>query len=301
MLKFLKVICMSVVCLMMLSGCSSKQEKAEPIETNQLVQSETDDNTEKKESEYSGEETLDLSKAFNGINGCAVLYSPSENKYSLYNKDMAEQEVSPYSTFKIISTLIGLHNNIIKDETTTMNYNGIQYPNSEWNENLTLQRAFQTSCIWYFRQIITGVGKEKVKKELSELKYGNCDVSEWEGSMINPYEELNGFWLGSSLKISPCEQVEVLAKIFEGESFYDSESIEILKKIMLIQDNNEKKTYGKTGSGSNGEAWFIGFTEKGQQKLYFAIYLNDSSQREQISSSAAKEVALKIIDNALIK
>ena len=177
-----------------------------------------------------------------------------------------------------------------------MNYNGTQYLNLEWNGNLTLQTAFQTSCIWYFHQIINSVGEEKVKKELSELKYGNCDVSEWEGSMINPYKELNGFWLGSSLKISPYEQVKVLSKIFEGESFYDSESVEILKKIMLIEDNKEKKIYGKTGSGSNGEAWFIGFTEKGQQREYFAIYLNDSLQREQISSSVAKEIALKIIE-----
>ena len=58
-----------------------------------------------------------------------------------------EQEVSPYSTFKIISTLIGLHNDIIKDETSTMNYDGTQYPNPEWNENLTLQKAFQTSIL----------------------------------------------------------------------------------------------------------------------------------------------------------
>lgn len=296
MSRFLKIICLSFICLIMLSGCSSKQEKMEQMETNQLDQSETGDKTVKKESENTGEEMLDLSNAFNNINGCAVLYSPSENKYSLYNKDMAEQEVSPYSTFKIISTLIGLHNNIIKDETSTMNYNGTQYLNLEWNGNLTLQTAFQTSCIWYFHQIINSVGEEKVKKELSELKYGNYDVSEWEGSMINPYKELNGFWLGSSLKISPYEQVKVLSKIFEGESFYDSESVEILKKIMLIEDNKEQKIYGKTGSGSNGEAWFIGFTEKGQQREYFAIYLNDSLQKEQISSSVAKEIALKIIE-----
>lgn len=296
MLRFKKIICMSVVCLIMLSGCSSKQEKVKQIEINQLDQSETDDKTERKESENLEEEMLDLSSAFNSINGCAVLYSPVENKYSLYNKDMAEQEVSPYSTFKIISTLVGIHNNIIKDETSTMNYNGTQYPNSEWNGDLTLQKAFQTSCIWYFHQIINSVGEEKVKKELSDLKYGNYDVSEWEGSMINPYEELNGFWLGSSLKISPYEQVEVLSKIFEGKSIYDNESVEILKKIMLIQDNKEKKIYGKTGSGLNGEAWFIGFTEKGQQREYFAIYLNDSLQREQISSSVAKEIALKIIE-----
>lgn len=53
---------------------------------------------------------------------------------------------------------------------------------------------------------------------------------------------------------------------------------------------------GKTGSGTNGEAWFIGFTEKGQQREYFAIYLEDSLQKERVSSSLAKEIALKIIE-----
>lgn len=77
------------------------------------------------------------------------------------------------------------------------------------------------------------------------MEYGNCDVSAWEGSNINPYKELNGFWLGSSLKISPYEQVEVLSKIFEGKSFYDSQNVEILKKIMLIEDEQEKKYMGK--------------------------------------------------------
>lgn len=293
MLRFSKIICMSVVCLIMLSECSSKQEKVEQMD--QLDQSKTDDKTEKKESENTGEEMLDLSNAFNSINGCAVLYSPLENKYSLYNKDMAEQEVTPYSTFKIISTLAGLHNNIIEDETSTMNYNGVEYPNPEWNENLTLQTAFQTSCIWYFRQIIDSVGVDEIKKELTELGYGNCDISQWEGSNVNPYKELNGFWLNSSLKISPLEQVKILSEIFEGESMYDSENIEILKKVMLIQDNEEQKIYGKTGSGSDGEAWFVGFTEKEQQRQYFAVYLSDSAQAGLISGSAAKEIALKII------
>lgn len=292
MLRLFKITCISAICFIMLSGCSARQEKMERTETNQLEQSKI----EKKVSESNDEEILDLSDDFSGVNGCAVLYSPSKNKYSLYNKDMAEQEVSPYSTFKIISTLIGLHNGITKDEISTMNYDGTQYPNPEWNENLTLQKAFQTSCIWYFYQIINNVGEQEVKKELSELEYGNCDVSAWEGSNINPYKELNGFWLGSSLKISPYEQVEVLSKIFEGKSFYDSQNVEILKKIMLIEDEQGKKVYGKTGSGTNGEAWFIGFTEKGQQREYFAVYLEDSLQKERVSSSLAKEIALKIIE-----
>ena len=52
-------------------------------------------------SESNEEEILDLSSNFNGVTGCAVLYSPSENKYSLYNKDMAKQEVSHIQLLKL--------------------------------------------------------------------------------------------------------------------------------------------------------------------------------------------------------
>ena len=207
---------------------------------------------------------------------------------------MAEQEVSPYSTFKIISTLIGLHNDIIKDETSTMNYDGTQYPNPEWNENLTLQKAFQTSCIWYFHQIINNVGEQEVKKELSELEIMVIVMfSAWEGSMINPYKRIEWVLARFIFENISIRTGRGFIKNFEGKSFYDSQNVEILKKIMLIEDEQEKKVYGKTGSGTNGEAWFIGFTEKGQQREYFAVYLEDSLQKERVSSTFAKEIALK--------
>lgn len=53
---------------------------------------------------------------------------------------------------------------------------------------------------------------------------------------------------------------------------------------------------GKRVLATNGEAWFIGFTEKGQQREYFAVYLEDSLQKERVSSSLAQEIALKIIE-----
>lgn len=118
-LRFFKIFCISAAYFMLLTGCSTKPER--------LEQSETVDKADKDEIENMKEKRLDLSNAFHDINGCAVLYSPSENTYYFYNKDLAEQEVSPYSTFKIISTLAGLHNNIIEDETSTMNYNGTEY------------------------------------------------------------------------------------------------------------------------------------------------------------------------------
>lgn len=294
--RFLKFFCVSIVCLMVLEGCSGKQKIEETKDSEQITQPEDDNQAEYIEAQNVIEENIDLSSSFNGINGCAVLYDPSENKVSFYNREMAKEEASPYSTFKIVSALAGLHNGIIKDETSTMNYNGTEYPNPEWNGDLTLQEAFQTSCIWYFRQVIDAVGQEEMGKELRELEYGNCDISEWGGSNINPYQELNGFWLNSSLKISPYEQVQILAKIFEGQSIFSSEDIEILERIMLVNDNGMQQVYGKTGSGSDGEAWFAGYTEKDGQREYFAVYLKDPSQKEYITGSAAKEIALSIVE-----
>jgi len=96
--------------------------------------------------------------------------------------------------------------------------NGTTYPTDAWNNNLTLNEAFKTSCIWYFRQIVDMVGMNEVQRELEDLEYGNCDISEWNGSKINLMDSLNGFWLGSSLKISTIEQVQVMKKIFGGDT-----------------------------------------------------------------------------------
>ena len=241
------------------------------------------------------EETIDLSEEFQGINGCAVIYLPAQKQYSFFNEDMCRQEESPYSTFKIVSALSGLQNGVLTDETSKMGYDGTVYSNLNWNGDLTLEEAFQKSCVWYFRKVIDSVGENEIKKELNRLQYGNCDISEWGGSNTNSMEELNGFWLGSSLKISPLGQVNVLEKIFEGQSDYESNHIELLKKIMLVDENGAQKIYGKTGSGGNGKSWFVGFSESGQEREYFAVYLNDTMQKKQVSGNKAKEIALEIL------
>lgn len=299
--------------ILLLSGCAHSPEPQElpNIETSEPKKSESaeqdnrlnSDDTDKSDTKYntinisdSITEEIDLSDKFGGIKGCAVIYDPANDKYSVYNTSLCEQEASPYSTFKIISTLAGLNNGVIQTEQSTMNYSGEKYPSSEWNDDLSLEKAFQTSCIWYFRQIIDEVGHDEIQSELISLEYGNCDISEWDGSDINPMPDLNGFWLGSSLKISPLEQVQVLKKIFEGESIYSAEHVATLKEIMSVSEGT-RKIYGKTGSGPDGEAWFVGFAEENDTKKYFAVYLNDNTQPDKAVGSVAKEIALSILES----
>lgn len=302
--KSLCFFCMSLMVLSFVScGRSNREEGNIPSSTTGDVtvdEAETESSfSEQKDLDTDlaiKEENVDLSSDFHGINGCAVLYSPEDNQYFYYNTSMCEQRVSPFSTFKIISTLLGLQNGIISDESSTMDYDGSQYANTEWNRNLTLKEAFQTSCIWYFRQVIDTVGKANVQETLNDLSYGNCDISEWEGSGVNSSSELNGFWLDASLEISPTEQVQVLSKIFDGNSTFAPSDVEILKNIMFVDHDGTKIIYGKTGSGTRGRAWFVGFAEEKGTRKYFAVYLSDDEQGKNISDTTAKDIALKILN-----
>ena len=238
---------------------------------------------------------VDYSEYFQGISGCAVIYDESSNAYYFYNQEKCEKEVSPLSTFKIVSALAGLENNVIESQTSTMEYNGVKYPIDAWNSDLTLKEAFETSCIWYFRQVVDMVGQEDIHDLLKEIQYGNCDISEWNGSGTNLLPELNGFWLESSLKISPKQQVDSLHYIFGSDNNFSADNLEELKSIMYITELDNGCLYGKTGSGTDGTAWFVGFMEENDNKIYFAIYLDDMQNKEAVSGNKAKEIAISIL------
>ena len=64
---------------------------------------------------------------------------------------------------------------------------------------------------------------------------------------------------------------------------------------MLVYQNEMVKIYGKTGSGTNGKAWFVGFSEEDDTRKYFAIYLSDQEQASDISGNIAKEFQIRLL------
>ena len=293
-----------VLLSVMLAGCSKmnteqQQDNAitaeQQTEENQSIQST--ETVKENETPIVTDNIVDYSDYFQGISGCAVMYDESSDTYFLYGKEKCEKQVSPLSTFKIISALAGLENNVLENQTSTMEYSGVKYPIDTWNSNLTLKEAFETSCVWYFRQVVDMVGQENIHAMLKEIQYGNCDISEWNGSETNPLPELNGFWLDSSLEISPKQQVVTLNYIFGSDNNFNADSLEELKSIMYIAELDNGCLYGKTGSGADGKAWFVGFMEKNDNKIYFAIYLDDIQNKEAVSGNKAKEIAISILNN----
>ncbi len=173
--------------------------------------------------------------------------------------------------------------------------------NDKWNRDIDFGAAFRDSCVWYFRQVIDDIGQEKMREELYKLQYGNCDISDWEGRLNtnNNNRALTGFWIESSLEISPKEQTEVMQRIFGTDLVCSEEIRNRLRQVMqeTEQDPAAIAIYGKTGMGrSNGiiDAWFTGFAEFGENRVYFCVYLGKSDD-ENISSAAAKEIAIRLV------
>lgn len=299
--KYFKVICLLFVCILacMITGCANHStEEKPPAESGNSVESENEISADIETVE------ADWSEYFNGRNGTAVIYDPSNRRYTVYNQKLAETRSSPCSTFKIISSLIALENGIILPEDSTRTWSGERFWNEDWNKDIDFREAFRTSCVWYFRQVIDDIGKDRMQKELEKLQYGNCDISDWEGSLNtnNNNRALTGFWIESSLRISPKEQTAVMERIFGGNSDYSEETQNQLKQVMLVpeQDRADLSLYGKTGMGkANGvvvDAWFTGFAESTEGTIYFCVRLGETEELD-VSSTVAKEIAIEIVSD----
>lgn len=247
-------------------------------------------------------EEVDYSAYFEGLNGAAVIYDPSENRYQIYNQETALTQRSPCSTFKIISSLIGLENGIIVPEDSVRPWSGEIFWNEDWNRDIGFEDAFRTSCVWYFRQVIDEIGTELMQEELDRLQYGNRDISDWEGrqNTNDDNRALTGFWIESSLRISPKEQTEVMERIFGSDSEYSKGTQDKLKEVMLVSGQSKPglAVYGKTGQGAEGnttvDCWFTGFADQGEIRIYYCVYLGRTNGAD-LSAVKAREIALQIL------
>ncbi len=237
----------------------------------------------------SDEAEIDLTAYFNGMTGTAV-FMDATGHYTIYDKAESEQRRSPCSTFKIVSTLAAFEYGVATPEDSEIAWDGTRWKIEAWNRDLNIEEALKSSCVWYYRKLIDKIGQEDMGKFIDMLGYGNDDISQWEGSGFNGSPLIDGFWLESSLLISPREQVDLLYRIFEGKTEIDSSNISEVRRMMLKEENGNVRIYGKTGSGKGG--WFVGFYVVDGSNNYFAVYLNE---QEGVNGLRAQEIAYNMI------
>ncbi len=301
-LFFVKLISCVMICAFLLTGCLGKYGVGQEPEADAedfLIETTAEPEVLKPEIIEA-----DWSEHFDGLNGAAVIYDASALRFHIYNSVLAETRRSPCSTFKIISSLIALENGIIDPDDSTHKWSGEVFWNEKWNNDIDFSGAFHESCVWYFREVIDEVGQELMQEELDRISYGNCNISDWEGRLNtnNNNRALTGFWIESSLAISPKEQTEVMERIFGEASVYSETVRNELREVMLVDTQKEAgiSVYGKTGMGKaegvTVDAWFAGFAENAGKNIYFCVYLGRTDDKN-VTSAIAKEIALRLVSD----
>lgn len=206
------------------------------------------------------------------LKGAAVFYCPTKNQTIYFNLDSCLKRSPPCSTFKIFTTLLGLDGGFLESENTRLGYKGKTYLYPEWNHDVTLREAFMASCVWYYEKLVDKMDKSYVQKQLEQNHYGNTDLSAWNS------DSHQTFWIESSLKISPLEQVHFLDTVFSGKSHFKKRAVELTKSFMQQPSIGDLLFYGKSGTGRNHqtkrlEGWFVGMVENRAGKVwYFALF-----------------------------
>jgi beta-lactamase class D len=207
--------------------------------------------------------------------GAFVLYDMKRDSYLRYNEARCRERFSPFSTFKIPNSLIGLDTGVISGAEHVIKWDKQKYPAhdedtlpfKEWWQDQTLRTAFRRSVVWYYRELATAVGKPRMQEYVHKLRYGNEDVS----------GPINNFWLADSLKISADEQVEFLKRLYKEELPVSKRSIAIVKDISTLEETPGYRLHGKTGGGPLAEnrflGWFVGYLETKDDTYFFATQI----------------------------
>jgi len=191
-----------------------------------------------------------------------------------------DQRVTPRSTFKIALCLMGFDAGILKNQENPVwdFQEGYVAALDAWKKPQTPYSWIKNSCLWYSQVLAVQLGLETIQDYLTAFEYGNQDIS---GGLTTA-------WLGTSLEISPREQVNFIRKMIQGKLLISREATLITKSILLLETLSEGwELYGKTGHGWEGSqpvGWFVGWVEKGEKSLVFAYIIREDQMnpRERI-------------------
>ena len=171
-----------------------------------------------------------LDKLLSGTNTAFVLYDKADDRYVRFDPERCRKRLTPFSTFKIPNSLIGLETGVIADPDAVVKWDQTKYPAEDhwpegWKRDQSLRSAFKASAVWFYRDLAKKVGRESMSGFLKRFEYGNQDQC----------GGIDTFWLNSSLKISADEQVEFLKAFLDGQLGLAPRTNRIAREIMVYE------------------------------------------------------------------
>ena len=227
-----------------------------------------------------------------GVDGSIVIYDLNDDKYFSNDFERAIKGNLPASTFKITNSIIALEASVIKDDSTVIKWNGEKRRIKNWEQDLIIRDALHFSCVPCYQEIARKIGVHKMNEYLNKFEYGNMKVDS---------SNIDMFWLEGESRISQFQQIDFIKRFYQSQLPISDRTEEIMKRMMVMEENNHYKLSGKTGwsirDGINN-GWFVGYIEDKNNTYIFATNV-EPKQGFDLSMFAMirKGVTLKAVEH----
>lgn len=204
-----------------------------------------------------------------GVDGCFALMDNGTGKFTVHNLPRyRDSTFLPASTFKIISSLIGLQTGVISSDSMVIKWNGVKITNTDCNQDLTMYQAFRFSCLNYYQEVARRIGKDTMQYWLDSLHYGSTKIK----------TKIDSFWIDNSLKISPDEELGLVKRLYFNQLPFFKIHQETVKRAMLFESNSNYRLCYKTGWGvlphgkqDRNIGWITGWIEENRHPYFFVL------------------------------
>lgn len=214
------------------------------------------------------------------VEGTYAFMNNQRGDVTVYNMEMDTQRISPGSIFKIAEVLIGIETSRLTDGDTKMPVGDTGF------SKLTLKEAFDQNDSTYMRLLANGIGLDTMKFWLDTLNYGTKNAT-----------DINSFWKDGELKISPDEQLGLVYKIYFDKLPFQKYAQQIVRELMLKEDNTLYKYSYTTGTARDNQnrdiGWIAGWIEENRHVYFFVSVVRpqDAGRNpEKIAESMIKKI-----------
>lgn len=216
--------------------------------------------------------------------GTFGLYENGSGQFVIHNMArFRDSAYLPASTFKIVNSLIGIETGRIVNEKMIIKWDGIVRPfpmgdsTKTWNKDLTMEEAFKRSALPYYQEVARRIGKDTMQFWLDSLKYGSKKI-------VSPIDR---FWLDNTLKITADEEMGFVKKLYFNQLPFQKRTQDIVKKVMVQEENANFKLAYKTGTGTleNGKTlcWIVGWVEENRHPYFFVMNMEGKPEANIVS------------------
>ncbi len=226
------------------------------------------------------------------VEGSFFLYDVNKDRTVIHNEPQVDHAFIPASTFKICNSLIGLETGVIPDMDFTLPWDSIQRSVPSWNKDTNFKEAFKNSAVWYYQELATRVGQDRMDEWINKLSYGNKDAS---GGITT-------FWLTGDLRITPRQQLNFIYHLIHNELPVSQRSADMVKEMMILEEADDFILRGKTGWGIQEDTnigWLVGYLEKNDNNYIFVNCIQSKGEnpnfgeaRIAIAKKALKDLGL---------